>query len=72
MSRLFSPRANGGYIDVAKAIEALTSGNDLPRRVRAAKAIFQYLSENPSAVTPVLPVIKNSKRLSSAGFAIRQ
>jgi len=58
--------------DVAKAIESVTSGNDLARKERAAKAIFQYLSENPSAVTPVLPVIKNSKRLSSAGFAIRQ
>jgi hypothetical protein len=42
---------------VAKAIEAVIFGNDLAKKEKAAKAFFQYLSENPAALTPVLPRI---------------
>src|SRR5438045_1086764 len=40
--------------DLAKAIAAVTSGDGLTRREKAAKATSRYLSENPSAVKPVL------------------
>jgi hypothetical protein len=43
--------------DLAKAIEAVTSGYDRAKQEKAANSVFQYLSENPSAVTPVLPRI---------------
>jgi hypothetical protein len=43
--------------DVAKAIAAVTSGVNFAQKEKAAKAIFQYLSENRSAVKPVLPRI---------------
>ncbi len=42
--------------DVAKAIEAVTSGHDFERQ-KAANELVHYLSENPSVVAPVLPKI---------------
>ena len=43
--------------DLAKAIEAVTSGDDRAKKEKATHVVFQFLAENPSAVTPVLPKI---------------